>query len=213
MIEILTAYDEEDPELGVYFNACKKDIVASINLQTAIHNIFSITEIPSRNCRLAYFDIVLGKLKNIPFIIIAYTHGNETSLIANGSGFITVNSTNSSFNDSFFYTNSCLSGKVLGPELIKQNCKVFIGYDSTITAFKNENSNISLKCDNIGMLLFLTSDITAYDAYVAMIQLYTQEYDKLLANGDPLSAALLIQNREALVFHGEKELKKEDFMA
>ena len=199
--------------MGVYFNACKNDIITSINLQTAIHNIFSIIEIPSRNCRSAYFDIVLSEFKNIPFIIIAYTHGNENSLVANGSRFITVDNDTSFFNNSFFYTNSCLSGKVLGPELIKQNCKVFIGYDSTITAFKNENSNISLKCDNIGILLFLTSDITAYDAYFAMIKLYTQEYDKLLANGDPLSAGLLIQNREALVFYGEKELKKEDFMA
>jgi hypothetical protein len=140
-----------------------------------------------------------------------FTHGNENSIIVNGLNFVQSSDDNSFFSNCFFYTNSCASGDKLGPSLIEQECRVFIGYREKVYSFKNEYQDISLKCDTVGLTTFLTEDITAYQAYRNMIQLYTQESIKMRQNRDILAAGLMIEAREALIFLGDKDAKSEDF--
>ena len=210
MIRIVTAYDDLDTKLGTYFIACKEDIAAVIKAESEINDRYLSTEISGINCNQAYLDVILSDHKEIPFLWISYTHGNEKEITVNGCSFVKAGNDNSYFQESFFYTNSCLSGKFLGPDLIAQNCKVFIGYDDTIVAFKNEHREVSVKCDNIGLITFLTTTSTAYESFEAMQSYYTQESNRIFRYGDPLSSALLINAREALVFHGEKDFTKED---
>lgn len=211
MIKIITAFDEVDVRLGKYFENCKDDILAVIESENENGEIFENELIKSTNCNRAYLDIYLERYKLIPFIWVAYMHGNERSISSNGSVFISSSDDITYFSNAFFYTNSCLSGKILGPELINQKCSVFIGYDDAIMAFKNDYQEVSRRCDNFGIIYFLTSDATTYEAYEAMRNNYTLESNKILQFADPLSAGLLINAREALVFHGDKTKKKEDF--
>lgn len=213
MIRILIASDDEDVKLGNYFKLCKKDMLAVFDAEIKDGKLLEVNNIPSQNCNNAYLTIKFAELKEIPFLWISFSHGNEKSIKFNGSALIDAGDDNSLFTNTFFYTNSCLSGKYLGPDLIKQKCKVFIGYDNSVIAFKNDNQDISLKCDTIGITSFLTSDFSAYQAFEQIRQYYTQQANKLFDFGDPLSSGLLINAREALVFHGERNLKKEDLFA
>lgn len=204
------ASDDGDVKLGQYFQACREDIVAVANVEIESGKPLVVESIPNINCNNAYLNIKYEALKDVPFVWVSFSHGNENSIKFNGVALVSAGDDNSLFANTFFYTNSCLSGKLLGPDLISQECRVFIGYDKSIVAFKNENQDISLKCDTIGITSFLTSDITAYRSFQEIRQYYTQQANKLLDFGDPLSSALLINAREALVFHGDKEVKKED---
>ncbi len=210
MIRVLIASDDSDTKLGEYFKACKEDLIAVINAEIEAQKPLEVEDIPSRNSNNAYLNIKYVDFKEIPFLWASFSHGNENSVKFNGTALISTGDDNSLFANTLFYTNSCLSGKFLGPDLISQNCRTFIGYDQSIVAFKNDYREISLKCDTIGIISFLTSDITAIVAFKQIIQYYTQQANRLLDLEDPLSAALLINAREALVFHGDENLKKED---
>ena len=74
----------------------------------------------------------------------------------------------------------------------------------------NDYQDLSIKCDNFGITAFLTQDITAFEAYERMRSNYSQEINKMLVSRNVLRAGLLINAREALVFHGDKNLKKEE---
>lgn len=211
MIDLVVAFDDSDAELGVYFALCKDDSVEIINSLEKNRERIRYTEIPANKCNLAYLDISLQSLKDVPFIWAAFTHGDENSITIANVPFVEVGNDNSLFKDSFFYTNSCSSGLNLGQDLIDQNCRVFIGYNKKVYAFKNEYADTSLKCDTIGLTSFLTEDITAFEAYLKINQLYTQESRKLQNIGDILSAGLLINARESLTFKGDKQAKSIDF--
>jgi hypothetical protein len=204
------ASDDGDVQLGRYFQNCREDIIAVTNAEIESGQPLMVESIPNINCNNAYLNIKYEDLKEVPFVWVSFSHGNENSIKFNGMALVSVGDDNSLFKNTFFYTNSCLSGKSLGPDLISQKCRVFIGYDKSIIAFKNENQDISLKCDTIGIISFLTSDLSAYGSFLEIRQFYTQQANRLLDFGDPLSSALLINAREALVFHGDKEVKKEN---
>tara|TARA_R110002096_G_scaffold221459_2_gene410300 strand:- start:4202 stop:4843 length:642 start_codon:yes stop_codon:yes gene_type:complete len=211
MIDLVLAFDDSDADLGVYFALCKDDSVEIINSLEENRERIRYTQIPAIRCTTAYLDISLQALKDVPFIWAAFTHGDENSITIANVSFVEVGNDNSLFKDSFFYTNSCSCGLNLGQDLIDQNCRVFIGYKKKVYAFKNEYADISLKCDTIGLTSFLTEDITAFEAYLKINQLYTQESRKLQRIGDILSAGLLINARESLTFKGDKQAKSIDF--
>lgn len=205
------AYDGVDARLGQYFANCKTDLLSTISMEAESGISFPVHEVESKNCRLEYLELTLGRLKDLPFVMIAYTHGTEDSLVADGAVFLRSGQNHSFFAKSFLYTTSCLAGKKLGPDLIEQGCRVFIGYEEPVIAFKDDRSDISLKCDNLGMTLFLTSDITAFDAYKMMKSHYSIAATKQLRFGDPLASGLIISSREALVFHGDMNATRRDF--
>jgi len=210
MIKVVIAVDEKDKQLGDYFASCKQYFIAAIN---SIDEISSeISEISARNCRKEYLDITLSHLKEVPFIMVAYMHGNEKQLIANGGVFLQVGNDNSYFKDTLFYTNSCSCGKYLGPDLIRYKCSAFIGYDQKVDVFLEDHREISIKCDNFGIIAFLTQNITAHEAYEQMHTNYSIEVNKMRSFGNILGASVLVNARESLVFHGNKELKKEELI-
>ncbi|MDB4291767.1 hypothetical protein N9954_00050 [Maribacter sp.] len=212
MINLLIAFDDSDADLGLYFTLCKDDSIEIINSIEVNRNRITVTELPANKCNQAYIDISLQNLKEPPFIWAAFTHGDEDSITVGNVPFVMAGNDNSFFNNSFFYTNSCSSATNLGKDLMEQSCRVFIGYKDKVYAFKNEYGDISLKCDTIGLTSFLTEDITAFESYSKMNQLYTQESRKLQKVGDVLSAGLLISARESLTFKGDKDAKSSDFI-
>ena len=209
MIEFVIAYDEEDVKLGSYFRKCRDQLVSTIE---GIPDFdYSTNEIQAKQCNRAYLDIALQRLDDLPFIITAYMHGNFKQLVANGGRFVDADEDNTFFSNTLFYTNSCSSGKLLGPSLISDACRTFIGFDQEVYSLLGDPyEDISVSCDNHGISAFLTDDVTAYSAYQSMKDNYTQEIKKLNDAKDVLRAGILISAREALVFHGDQELKKAD---
>ena len=212
MIKVLVAYDNEDERLGNYFDSCKLDVCATISSEESSEIDFELIEIASRQCNRAFLDLLPKQVKKNPFLLIVYAHGNEEAIRVNGTSFIRIGEDNEMFKDTVIYSTACLTGKLLGKELVGNGCKAFIGYDGQIVAFKDTRQDISIKCDNLGITMFLTSDITISEAFDQMKKYYTQESQKLLSFNDILASGLLINARESLVFHGNPDITRNDLV-
>lgn len=209
MTNIAIAFDDKDKNLGNYFLNCKNDISGFFSDQKHLVKGTPVL-IPSEKCDQTNIDIEIAKINTTPFIFIAYSHGNENALRCNGNSYVKKGVNTRNFSKSLFYTNSCLSGKHLGEELIDNGCLAFIGYVEEIEAPLNkEYENVSINCDNSGIKTFLSDDIPISKAFQRMRNYYTKNIDKYNMI-DPIFAAMLVRNRESLILHGNNDLKKED---
>lgn len=213
MINIVIAFDNQNAELGSYFEECKKDIVDFFNEQNGLVQL--CCEVPSPQCNAVYIDIRIPQLNSTPFIFIAYTHGIEDGLRCGGDSFVsTVNSHH--FTNSLFYSTACLVGRKLAPDLINKGCKAFIGYKEESEVFKNAiYKQTFIECDNYALKMLLTvPDATVGTSFAAMKNHFTNKIDRLQEIGEsPLFIASLVANREALMCIGDKNLKKEDLFS
>jgi hypothetical protein len=206
MINVIIAYDNRDANLGTYFEDCKNQILPILKRSnTELHEISSI------KCNNAYIDFTIPKYNSKPFIFIAYSHGNESALCCNGNCYVEKDSNTHYFVNSLFYTTACSTGKRLGEDLINKGCLAFIGYGSNINVYYNQDvrKKTLMNCDNAGIVAFLSDDITIFEAYKKMKSYYSYHIDKLHETKDMLFAAELVEARDALVFLGKRDLKKE----
>jgi len=212
MINIIVAYDNTDTQLGTYFENCKKQLLSTLSKLNE-HIIYEICEITGNNCNNNYINSLLPKYIPFPFIFIAYSHGNEQALYCGGSNYVEKNINTHLFLNSLFYTTACSAGKKLGDDLIAQGCSVFIGYKKEKYIFPEKaKQEISTLCDNAGIIEFLSNDITIFEAFKKMEDIYTQQIDNLINADDILFVAHLVDAREALVFLGRHDLKKGDLL-
>jgi len=210
MINIIVAYDDADIQLGTYFENCKKQLLSTLEKQND-PVIYNIHEIPSNNCNNTYIDSLISKYIPHPFIFIAYSHGNEQVLYCGRSNYVERNINTHLFLNSLFYTNACSAGKELGNDLITQGCLVFIGYKKEKFIFPEEiKRKISILCDNAGIIEFLSNDITIFEAFKKMEDIYTQQIDSLNDADDMLFLGFLVDARESLIFLGRRDLRKGD---
>lgn len=210
MINIVIAYDNQNAGLGQYFEDCKEDITTLLEEQN--HLIKSCSKVPSPKCNEAYIDFAIPQLNSDPFVFVSYMHGIDDGLKCGGGFFISTNNCHH-FTNSFFYSTACLIGRKLAPELIVKGCKAFIGFKEESEVFKNASYRQTfIECDNYALKMFITSNKTIGEAFVAMKDHYTKKIDRSLELGEsPLFIGALIANREALVCLGNDTLKKEDF--
>lgn len=210
MINIIVAYDNEDVKLGTYFENCKNQLLSILEEHHALVNN-KPHEVSTRHCNNVYIDLLLPKYNAYPFIFIAYSHGNEKALCCRDNNYVEKDANTHNFTNSLFYTTACSVGKELGEHLISKGCLAFIGYKNSINVYRQDIKNrISMNCDNAGIITFLLDDITIFEAYERMKNFYTQQIDKLYEVKDMLFAADLVETLDALVFFGNRDLRKED---
>jgi hypothetical protein len=209
MINFVVAFDNQNAELGQYFNDCKNDIV---NIFDEQNGLVHYNEVPTPQCNEAYIDVEIPQLNSDPFIFIAYTHGNDDGLMCNGGSFVSIDNCYH-FINSLFYSTACLIGKNLAPELVNKGCRAFIGFKEESEIFKNASYRQTfINCDNFALKMFITSDASVGESFDAMKNHYTKEIDRLTEfREDPIFISVLVANREALVCLGDRELRKEDF--
>lgn len=207
MINFHIAFDGGDADLGNYFEVSKTDIVDFINAECNGHQIH---EIPSNLCNQAYIDVRIPQVNGSNFIFAVYAHGNDNELVSNGSFFIKKDVNSSLFVNSFFYSMSCLTGKELGKSLIANGSHVFIGYSMEAEALLGNYMQMSIDCDNHGMKNFIRG-LKLQECFDQMKQHFTEKIDWLEANGEPVLAAYLMTNRDALVLEGNGDLVLADF--
>lgn len=207
MINFHIAFDGLDAELGNYFELSKTDLVDFINAECNGHQIH---EIPSSQCNQAYIDIRIPQINTTNFIFTVYAHGNDDELISNGAFFIKKDINSSLFINSFFYSMSCLTGKELGKSLITAGSHAFIGYSVEAEALLGTYMQMSIDCDNHGMKNFIRG-LRLQECFDGMKQHFTEKIDWLESNGEPLLAAYLLTNRDALVLEGNSDLTLSDF--
>lgn len=202
------AFDNDNEQIGYYFEKSKADIAFYIN--QAITGS-TITEISSKKCNQAYIDILIPKVNHTNFIFLAYSHGDTNCLIANGNYYIESHANANLFGNSLFYSMACHTGTGLGVKLIEFGSHAFIGFTNAAYALLGSNTNISLSCDNYGMKCFIDG-ATLLEAFESMKNNFTTQSDILELNGEILAASQLRKNRDALILLGNGALTINDFI-
>ncbi|WP_321369503.1 hypothetical protein [uncultured Draconibacterium sp.] len=209
MINVIIVSDDTDTHLGNYFLNCKEDISQFFDGQNEVLEN-TVILIPQDTCNQAFVDLTVEEINDGSFVFIAYSHGNERYLRSNGGNYIQAGVNTNNFANSLFFTNSCLSGKELGKDLIDNGCISFVGYVEEVYGFLNdEYMAVSINCDNACIKSFFSDTISISLAFERMKKYYTSQIDKYKSL-DPIFAARLVSNREALVLYGNMELVKED---
>ena len=193
MAEILIACDEEDVSLGSFFLACKNHLNDFFKSKNII-----ASELRSNQLNDLAISMHIQHLSK--FIFGAYSHGSKDSLLkAAQTEYVSIAKNGVAFKGGFVYTFSCSSGEELGRDLILNECQCFIGYSKTVYVWSNF-FNPFIECANHGLIEFFNGLATS-EALNSMIQKYNDEIDKM-KDIDPLVAATLVDNRRALIMHG-----------
>lgn len=205
MINFLIACDDKDLILGSYFAKCRDKLCDFLNEYNFEK---TLVEISGKKCNVVNIDLNLDALTNNKFIFIAFSHGNYCSLLVDKEEYVSCSHNASKFGNALFYTNACSSGKGLGLQLIDQGCAVFIGYSEDINVSLN-HLDVFANCDNACLYFFFGEEITIFEAFQKTKRHFTNRANKL----EPFDRAELIYARDALVFHGNKNLSKRDFFS
>lgn len=202
MINTILAVDNEDSGLGSFFSECLQDIEDFQNENKVLTILLS---------NLLRNDIAISvKLEAIAkFIFLAYSHGNDDSLVVNGSHpYISINVNNNRFTDSLFYACACHTGKILGQSLVDSGCASYIGYQDEFKVW-GYNTAPFVECANYGYKLFLEG----HDVETIIIMMKSKYDDHINNyNNDYFGAANLLSNRNALIARGNLQLKITDLI-
>jgi hypothetical protein len=206
MINILLAYDDDENDyLGEFCRQCYYRLTQYFQHKENC----KIIELDNNVLKKEHIENAISALDGNPFIFLAYSHGEKGCL--NGiDDYVDIQNCYF-FNNSFFYTFSCSSGKELGERLITNGCHSFIGYDKVVYIIKSQESYFA-DCANYGIIRFLEGE-TSENALNRMLDNYELVIDKLIGErgiGFPVIAEL-VQNKNALVLLGRDNLSVGEF--
>lgn len=208
MLDVILTYDDTDigsedmPGLDCFFEACALDFVEEV----FDINATQITEVAGKQLSLNSINSILDS-KNQPFLLVAYSHGSNDSLLCNNQTnyYIRSGINDDKFPNCIFYTWSCFTGIQLGKTLIQNNCRAFIGYEGTIIAGTGEiesfiesaNSGIKLLVDGKNIKQVLSGMYGKYNELIDYLENEKQDY---------FIASLLRRNRDELVYYGDENM-------
>ncbi|HTO15635.1 MAG TPA: hypothetical protein VLZ83_07680 [Edaphocola sp.] len=208
MINALLVCDNNDSNLGDFFEKCK---VETERLLASSDFKFNKIEISGN----AAFEIAVpmnaNSINSKPFLFVSYSHGSEDELLKNGNNpFISIAQNIDSLKNSFAYCYACKAGKNLGKELCANGSLCFIGYNENVTVQKYFGAeNAFIECAVCGIEALAKGNTTG-QVLIMMKNKYTECIDDFYSK-DMLTATLFMENRDALVLHGNTELTIEDF--
>jgi hypothetical protein len=191
MVDVIGLFDNEDDSLGLFFHLCYENLVSYLE-----NNSINISYYDSRRLNEISISLITDSLDK--FITLAYSHGSETELLRKNTPYISTEINIDKFTDSFFYTCSCHTGKVLGEELINNGTLNYIGYRDKFKVW-GFNMNPYIDCANYGIKLFFENHCTN-DIITVMKEKYTEHIDNY--ENDIFGAAMLVSNRNSLISLG-----------
>ena len=209
MINALIVSDVSDARLGSFFKKCK----------TKTEQILDTSKIDFNNefvDEKALFDMVvplkIEGFRKQPFLFTSFSHGSDTQLLQGGNlPFIATDRNFECLTNAFAICFACSSGKILGAEACENGCLCFIGYNSTVwVQFYFGAEQKFIEAATIGLNAFVegktSGQIVDYikDSYNTSIDEYYET--------DMLTASLFMDNRDALVIHGDSSLTIEFFI-
>ena len=201
MIQILIPYDNEDASRGEYFTASQEDFTSKIaDLENIVYNLLT-----TQQCLSNTVDTFIANLNENSFILIGYLHGNDEELLVSTTSYI--NTRNAYyFANSLFYACSCSAANTLGKELMNNGCKIFLGYNSTISTVKNETEPIFYHCENAFLVHFVSTNSTIQECLGHMYDEYERMKIHLSKNHGIFDASILEENLMAFEILYDEEV-------
>lgn len=194
MIRLIIPFDDEDENRGEYFNESQLHFTSKIN---HLDNIY-LELINAQKSWENSIDYFTSKFNGNPFILIGYLHGKEDALLIDNQSYIS--SVNAYlFSETLFYACSCLSAHTLGQQLIDNGCKVFLGFNTTISSARNETESIFYYCENIFLIRFLTTEESVQECLRFMYDEYLRMQNYLLKYHGIFDASILEDNLKSFV--------------
>ena len=208
MLNFLITYDNIDVSLGDYFKGCYSDIDDHLN---GIDKK-NIVALDGKLCTLTEIEKGISTFRANQFIFIGFSHGKSDALVASHVDYVNFNNAYQ-FQNSFFYTCSCLSAVSLGPELERNGCLAYIGYNEEVKLVIRFEDTFR-KCKNSGIKFFVSGDKTIAETEKFMLETYAKEVELLSESSFDtfVAAALLRSNMTALVCLGNKNLTLTDLI-
>lgn len=187
------AFDEQDASLGPFFAECEREL----DVFFTAHNM-PVSKINSN--RLNDIMVAASVAAFPSFVFGAYSHGDHENLLKSSRDpYISIALNGNSFRNSFFYTFSCSTGRTLGQDLIVRNCHCFIGYKEPVAIWSTYIGPF-VECANYGLIQFFNGSSTG-NIVGEMKEKYNEHIDAIYKS-DFMIAAILKENRDALVKHG-----------
>lgn len=205
MINAILTYDNRDVKLGEFFNLCANKTKYSMT-----EGIYC-QEINSQSLHELTIKIRTDAVNQNPFLFISFTHGTETELLKGGNiPFLSTTINEKGLTNSLSYCFACHSGKKLGNTLVENGALAFVGYDKEVIVqiFFNALDRF-VDCATSGIIYFI-GGMNLNESIVKMKEKYTECVDHFYLR-DMIIASSFMENRDALVLLGNRELTIEDF--
>ena len=136
-------------------------------------------------------------------------HGDTKSIAGNNGDIVSVDTDNSLFSGKLLYAVSCSCGKELKDSLVADGLRSFWGYDNELKVWYGY-PQYALSC--MAGMKSLMDGKTVKEARAAMIAQFNNGIAELETQypDNPILAADLLDDREALVVYGEDDLTLAD---
>lgn len=150
-------------------------------------------------------------LQNITSCQVCFiaNHGNAKSIAGNNGDILSVSTDNTAFSGKLLYAISCTCAQELKDSLIADGLRSFWGYDKELSFWIGYPQYGQCYMAGIKSLM---DGKTLKEAKEEMLDQYNNSILELESKypDNPVLAALLVDNREALVVFGEDNLKLSD---
>lgn len=150
-------------------------------------------------------------LQNLPTCQVCFiaNHGDTKSIAGNSGDIVSVDTDNSLFSGKLLYAVSCLCAKELKDSLVADGLRSFWGYDNELKVWYGY-PQYALSC--MAGMKNLMDGKTVMEAKAAMLAQFNYGITELETQypDNPILAADLLDDREALVVYGEDDLTLAD---
>ncbi len=207
-MNILTICDNNDTKRGEYFSTSEQNLIDKLQ-----PNISSHQSLKTKDCQKS-LDNYTPNFNGKPFLCVAYAHGNESSIAVDNENYIHFENSYL-FNQSFFYACCCLSAKQLGQQMMDNGCKVFLGFESTISSCNPEAEGIYQDCENAFMTFFVNEGLNIQECLKKVEEKYTEGIVHLSLSYGLFETSILQGNYNAFrVFctNDDFSITKDDFV-
>ncbi|MES2574067.1 MAG: hypothetical protein V4572_03915 [Bacteroidota bacterium] len=204
MINKIIVYDDNDFELGDYFETSYQDITKNVSLL----NYVTTNSVDSLTCNINHISDLLIAFNQSPSIFVGLSHGNEDEMVMNNCGAY-VNSTNAhNFSNSLVFSATCRSAKNLGPLLLEKGCNSFIGFIDDALATYDDFYHLYTACENYCIKEFLNTEKSLQTTYDEMMDYFDNQINLLFESGsDEILVAMELQsNKDCLVLLGDQSV-------
>jgi hypothetical protein len=202
MIDVILIYDGADGEgseeggLGYFFTKCAE---AAKNILNGFEN-YTVKELDSTGLSEEAVVKLIESYEHTDHLIIAFSHGTPNELLYDNQTKCYIGSPlKKNIYNGLFYTWSCWAAEELGPDLITNSCKAFIGYNKPVIAGTLHTDKFVSGATH--GILGLAEGKTIQETFQAMYDNYNVFIDELTE--DYFVASLFRKNRDALLPIGD----------